>query len=197
MPWIMWLRSRFILLIVERKWDSKSLSGNLWSQELRVSFPCNFRIIYLIKPLTAEIWSYVTLRLRCMKKDLLRKESAIKNCHKFSSKKFQVYKKDRSQLRSIHSVCFWKSIGQKGFLVCDTCITVPGQTKYCRAKRLCLTKHHYAAFFLANKPLRELGIRKKRKIFCTQGTIRENAELSPARQSTAGNHRVHSKYDLW
>ena len=50
MPWIMWLSSRFILLLVERKWDSKSLSGNLWSQELRVSFPCNFMIIYLIKP---------------------------------------------------------------------------------------------------------------------------------------------------
>ena len=64
--------------------------------------------------LTAEIWLYLTLRLRCMKKEfhegLLRKESAIKNCHKFFSKKihfkFQVYKKDRSQLRSRHSVCF-------------------------------------------------------------------------------------------
>ena len=122
MPWIMWLRSRFILLIVERKWDPKSLSGNLWSQELGVSFPCNFRIIYLIKPLTAEIWSYVTLPLRCMKTDLLRKESAIKNCHKFSSKKiyfkFQVYKKDRSQLRSIHSV--WE------------CRTEPSKTKHSR-----------------------------------------------------------------
>ena len=77
-----------ILLLVERKWDSKSLSGNLWSQEQRVSFQCNFRIIYLIKPLTAEIWSYVTLRLRCMKKDLLRKESAIKNCHNSFPKKY-------------------------------------------------------------------------------------------------------------
>ena len=64
--------------------------------------------------LTAEIWLYLTLRLRCMKKEfregLLRKESAIKNCHKFFSKKihfkFQVYKKDRSQLRSRHSACF-------------------------------------------------------------------------------------------
>ena len=101
--------------------------NTLWSQELRVSFPCNFRMIYLIKPvwsccaclfslkLTAEIWSYATLHLRCMKKELLRKESAIKNCHKFFSKKihfkFQVNEKDRSQLRSTHSVYFWKSIG--------------------------------------------------------------------------------------
>ena len=37
--------------------------------------------------------------------------------------------------------------------------------------------------FLANKPRHELsGIRKKRKTFCTQGTVRENAELNPARQ---------------
>ena len=77
--------------------------NNLWLQELRVSFPFNFKIIYLIKPvwswcaclfsltLTVEIQSYVTLRLWCMKKvlceSLLRKESAIKKRHKFFSKK--------------------------------------------------------------------------------------------------------------
>ena len=52
--------------------------------------------------------------------------------------------------------------------------------------------------FLANKPRRELpGIRKERKTFCTQSSIRENAELSPARQSIARNHHIHSKYVLW
>ena len=112
--------------------EAPTEKNNLWSQELRVAFLCNFRIIYLIKPvwswcaclfsltLTAGIWSYVTLRLRCIKKELreslLRKESAI---------------------------------------------------------------------------------RKKVKTFCTKGTIRENAELSPARQSIAGNHHIHSKYVLW
>ena len=46
--------------------------------------------------------------------------------------------------------------------------------------------------FLANKPRRELsGVRKKRKTFCTLGTIRENAELSPARQNIAANHYIH------
>ena len=52
--------------------------------------------------------------LLCMKKELreslLKKESAIKNRHKFFSKKihfrFQVYKKERSQLRSTHCVWF-------------------------------------------------------------------------------------------
>ena len=102
--------------------------NNLRSQELQVSFPCNLRIICLIKlvwswcaclfslALTAEIWSYETLPLWCMKKELreslLRKESAIKNkivTNSFPKKihfKLQVYKKDRSQLRSTHSVCF-------------------------------------------------------------------------------------------
>ena len=52
--------------------------------------------------------------------------------------------------------------------------------------------------FLANEPRREpSGIRKKRKTVYTQGTIRENAELSPARQSITGNHHIHSKYVLW
>ena len=80
------------------KWRACSQStprekNNLWSQELRVSFPCNFRIIYLIKPvwswcaclfsltLTAEIWSCVTLcdegKKNCTKA-YLGKESAIK-----------------------------------------------------------------------------------------------------------------------
>ena len=111
------------------KWRACSQStprekNNLWSQELRVSFPCNFRIIYLIKPvwswcaclfsltLTAEIWSCVTLRWRKKElyESLLRKGKCYKNCHKFFSKivlfKFQVHEKDRSQLRSTQSVGF-------------------------------------------------------------------------------------------
>ena len=79
---------------------------NFWSPELRVSFPCNLRITYHNKPvwswcaylfsltLTAEVYFIVrgALHLRCMKKELhessLRKESAIKNCHKFFPKKY-------------------------------------------------------------------------------------------------------------
>ena len=52
--------------------------------------------------------------LRCMKKELLesllREESAIKivtnSFPKNAHFKFQVYERDRSQLRSTHSVCF-------------------------------------------------------------------------------------------
>ena len=81
-----------------RRREAPRQKNNLWSQELGVAFPCNFRIIYLIKPvwswyaclfsltLTAGIWSYMTLRLRCMKKELreslLRKESAIRKKRK-------------------------------------------------------------------------------------------------------------------
>ena len=61
-----------------------------------------------------DVCTQATSDLLCMKKELreslLKKERAIKNCHKFFSKKihfrFQVYKKDRSQLRSTHSVWF-------------------------------------------------------------------------------------------
>ena len=68
-------------------------------------------------------------------------------------------------------------------------------TKYCQAKRLCQTKHIILLHFLANKPRHKLsGVTKKIKTFCTQGTIHENAELRPARQSIAGNHHIHSKY---
>ena len=59
---------------------------------------------------------YLILRdsLRCTKKELLesllRKESAIKivtnSFPKNAHLKFQVYERDRSQLRSTHSVCF-------------------------------------------------------------------------------------------
>ena len=51
-----------------------------------------------------QLRSHVTLRLRCMKKELRE------NCHEFFIQKihfkFKVYKKDRSQLRSTHCVCF-------------------------------------------------------------------------------------------
>ena len=105
-PWVP--EDIFVLSILMFRGESASTrreapreKNNLWWQELRVSFPYNFRIKYLTKPvwswraclfsltLTAEIWSYVTLRLRCMtiarKLTLLR---CIKSCHIFFSKKY-------------------------------------------------------------------------------------------------------------
>ena len=101
--------SKFHIAVVQRSFaveprqrDAKrrEKKNNLWSQELRVSFPCNIRIIYFIKPvwswcaclfsltLTAEIWSYVTLydalKKNCAKAYL---EKCYKNCNKFFSKK--------------------------------------------------------------------------------------------------------------
>ena len=97
----------FLLILMVRKAPREK--HNLWFLGIWSWCACLFSLT-----LTAEIWLYLTPRLRCMKKEfregLIRKESAIKNCHKFFSKKihfkFQVYKKDRSQLRSRHSVCF-------------------------------------------------------------------------------------------
>ena len=113
------------LLVSETRHVKKN---DLWSQELRVSFPCNFRIVLchqnglelmcMFVFIDADSWDVIVhdsaSDLLCMKKELgeslLKKESAIKNCHKFFSKKihfrFQVYKKDKSQLRSTHSVWF-------------------------------------------------------------------------------------------
>ena len=137
-PFTLDSRGYYFLIDTDDSWWSrvnKARSAErkkyLWSQELRVSFPCNFRIIYLIKPvwswcawffsltLAVEIWSYVTLRLRCMKKELrenlLGKESAIKNCHKlFSKKNTQAYRKDRSQLRSTHTLYVFRSQSATG-----------------------------------------------------------------------------------
>ena len=81
------------------------------------------------------------------------------------------YMKRTEVSREIHTLYVFnqKSTGQKEFRVRDTCITVPRQTKYCQAKRLCQTKHIILLHFLANKPRRELsGSTKKRKTFCTQ-----------------------------
>ena len=139
-PWVP--EDIFFLLILRREATRrcKALRGknNLWSQELRVSFwrevprekitsghrsyESHFHAVWrwcaclFSLALTAEIWLYETLCLRCMKKELrkglLGKESAIKNkivTNSFPKKihfKFQVYIKDRSQLRSAHSVCF-------------------------------------------------------------------------------------------
>ena len=52
--------------------------------------------------------------------------------------------------------------------------------KHCQAKRLCQAKRHSAAFFSKWTAPRTIKNKEKRKTFYTQGTIRENAELSPA-----------------
>ena len=49
---------------------------NLWSSEPRTSFPCRFRIIYLIKPERNDIWSRVMQR--CMTYDLFEGETSKK-----------------------------------------------------------------------------------------------------------------------
>ena len=67
--------------------------------------------------INSDSWDLIVRdSLRCRRKELreslLRKESAIKNkivTNSFPKKihfKLQVYKKDKSQLRSTHSVCF-------------------------------------------------------------------------------------------
>ena len=63
---------------------------------------------------------------------------------------------------------------ERAVYFCYVIINIVRQNGY--AKQNVILLH-----FLANEPLRELSkIRKKRKTFYTQGTIRENAELSPA-----------------
>ena len=95
-------------------------------------------------------------------------------------------------MRSTHAVCFQKSTGLKR-------ISVPYQVRLNIAKLNVSAKQNIILqHFLANKPRHELlGIWKKRKTFCTRGTIRENEELSPARQSIAGKHHIHLKYVPW
>ena len=232
--------------------------------------------------LTAEIWSYATLRLRCMTIELsespLRKESAIKNCHKFFSKKYTSSLKDIKwtevswQVWEVHSLYVFRSQQDKKNFRSATLVLLyqvnlrdrplenlwggGGGTKkkYSRKGKLNEKKSYkefdeekkflrlenspppsnfsngpslniarrngyakqniilaFCCIFLANKPRHKLsGIRRKeKKNVCTQGNIRENstsrtsckqrntAELSPARQSIAGNHHIHSKYVLW
>ena len=155
----------------------------------------------------ADSWDliqYVTLCLRCMKKELresiLRKESAIKNCYKFFSKnicfKFQVYKKDRSQLRSTHSVWFLevkrikRISGLRNLYYCtrsEVKLNIARQNGY--AKQNIILLH-----FLANKPHGELsGITKKKNLLHTGYCPWESTSwMSPARQSIAANHHIHS-----
>ena len=158
---------------------------NLWSKELRVSFPCNFRIIYLIKPvwrwctcffsltLTAEIWSYVTLhdswKKNCAKAYLERKV-LFQKIHTSSFK----YMKRTEVSWEVHTLyVFWSQQDKKNFRFATPVLLY--QVKLNIARQNCYAKH--VLYFSANKPRRKLsGITKKRKTFCIQGTIRENAE---------------------
>ena len=190
--------------------------NNLGSQELQVSFPCNFRIICLIKPvwswcaclfslaLTAEIWSYETLPLRCMKMNcvkayLERKKVLFKNKIVTNSfpKKYTSsckYIKRTEVSWEVHTLHVFRSHHDKKdfqsatlLLLYQVKLNIARQNGYANKTSFC-------CIYLENKPRHKLsGIRKKEKTFCTQGTICENAELSPARQSKAGNHHIHSK----
>ena len=103
-----------------------------------------------------------------MKKELRENLLRIKGkCHEkltqilFSKEihfKFKVHKKDSSQLRSTHSVCFQKSTGLKR-------ISVPYQVRLNIARQNGYAKQNIILqHFLANKPRRELsGIWKKKK----------------------------------
>ena len=91
--------------------------------------------------------------------------------------KFQVYKKDRSQLRSTHSVYMFIEVkrikrisGLRHLYYCtrsEVKLNIARQNGY--AKQNIILLH-----FLANKPHGELSGITKKKTFCTQGTVREN-----------------------
>ena len=166
--------SKFHIAVVQRSFaveprqrDAKrrEKKNNLWSQELRVSFPCNIRIIYLIKPvwswcaclfsltLTAEIWSYVTLRLRC--RIGLRESSLCYGALKVVTNSFpkntlqvpSILKRQKSADKSEkYTLCMFLEVNRiKGgprHLYYFT-----RSTKYCQTKRLYQIKHHSAAFF--------------------------------------------------
>ena len=189
-PFTLDSRGYYFLIDTDDSWWSrvnKARSAErkkyLWSQELRVSFPCNFRIIYLIKPvwswcawffsltLAVEIWSYVTLRLRCMKKELrenlLGKESAIKNCHKLFSKKIHKHIERTEVSCEVHTLCMFLEVkaqqDKKNFrsatlvLLYQVKLNIARQNSYAKQKIILL-------HFLANKSPRELSeIRKKKK----------------------------------
>ena len=218
--WIPWVPENifFLSILMVRLNEARSAyrKNNLWSQQLRVSFPCKFRIIYLIKPvwswcaclfsltLIAEIWSYVTIcnawKKNCAKANVERKVLLKIVTNSFPKKytsSFE-YMKRTEVSWGVHTLYVFRSQKDKEnfrsatlVLLYEVKLNIARQNDY--AKQNIILLH-----FLANKPRHELsGIRKKRKTFCTQGTIRENAELTPARQSIAGNHHIHSKYVLW
>ena len=148
-------------------------------------FHAIFRIIYLIKPvwrwwtclfsltLTAEIWSYVTLhdswKKNCAKAYLERKV-LFQKIHTSSFK----YMKRTEVSWEVHTLyVFWSQQDKKNFRSATPVLLY--QVKLNIARQNGYAKH--VLYFLANKPRRKLsGITKKRKTFCIQGTIRENAE---------------------
>ena len=170
-PWV--LEDIFVLSILMVRGEAESTrreapreKNNLWPRELRVPFPCSVRIKYLTKPvwswcaclfsltLTAEIWSYVTLRLRCMTIGL-RKSSLCYGALKVVTNSFpkntlqvpSILKRQKSAEKSEkYTLCMFLEVNRiKGgprHLYYFT-----RSTKYCQTKRLYQIKHHSAAFF--------------------------------------------------
>ena len=154
----------------------------------------------------ADSWDLIIRDfLRCMKKEMRkswhRKESAIKIVTNSFPKKYTSsfkYMKRTEVSWGVHTLYVFRSQqDKKNFqsmtlvLLCQVKLNIARPNGYAKQNKFLL-------HFLTNKPRPQLsGSRKKRKTFCTQGTINDNAELSPTRQSKAGSHHIHSNYVLW
>ena len=135
----------------------------------------------------ADSWDLIVRdSLRCMKKQLgeslLRKESAIKIVPNFFPKKYTSsfkYMKRTEVSWGVHTLYVFRSQQDKKNFRSATLVLLY-QVKLNIVRENGFAKQNIILLhFLANKPRRELsGIRKKRKTFCTQGAIHENAELS-------------------
>ena len=159
-------------------------------------FGANVHVFFSLT-LTAEIWSSTWLCVcdawekNCEKAYLKRKVLLKIVTNSFPKKicfKLQVYKKDRSQLRSTHSVYMFLEVkrinrisGLRHLYYCtrsEVKLNIARQNGY--AKQNIILLH-----FLANKPHGELSGITKKKTFCTQGTVRENQHHGWAQQDKA------------
>ena len=162
--------------------------------------------VFFSLTLTAEIWSSTWLCVcdawekNCEKAYLGRKVLLKIVTNSFPKKicfKFQVYKKDRSQVRSTHSVYMFLEVkrikrisGLRHLYYCtrsEVKLNIARQNGY--AKQNIILLH-----FLANKPHGELsGITKKKNLLYPGYSPWESTSwMSPARQSIAANPHIHS-----
>ena len=136
--------------------------SNLWSQELRVSVPYNFRIIHLIKP----VWSWCACFFFFIDTDswdLIVRDSAYVMPHeeriarKESAIKSSFSKKCRSQLRSTHYICFRSQQDKKNFWTATLVLLYQVKLNIARQNGQGKQKNHSAAFFNKQTVLRTIG----------------------------------------
>ena len=190
--------------------------NNLRSQELQVSFPCNFRIISNRFGVDVHVCFHWRWQLRFDHTRLYLCDAWKKNCAKAYLERKVLLKIKLSQILfqkkytssckyikrtevscEVHTLYVFRSQQDKKDLRSATLILLYQVKLNIARQNGYANKTSFCCIYLENKPCHDLsGTRKKGKTFCTQGTICENAELSPARQSKAGNHHIHSKYVL-